>query len=185
MFGLLIHILFKKIYFVKLMKNNEFSFIQIIKKIILKNKFLSKSFTCDHPNSKYSLDFIISEIIYVLKTGISWRNLRSSINWNTLYWHFKRFVNHNIFYKTFNFLRKKYYKNNKTNIQIIDSTFICNKYGKNKIARNKFYKNKNGNKISLLTDVNGVPLSVLVNKGTVHDLSFIEKKYQKLSFYLQ
>ena len=63
-----------------------------------------------------------------------------------------------------------------------------NKYGKNKIARNKWFKNKNCNmqclhsarkkvfflcKISIITDVNGIPLSVLINKGTVHDLSFI------------
>ncbi len=67
------------------MENNKFSFIKILKKIILKNKILNKSFTNNYSNSKYSLDFIISEIIYVLKTGISWRNLRSSINWNTLY----------------------------------------------------------------------------------------------------
>ncbi len=67
------------------MKNTKFSFVEILRKIILKNKILNTSFTTNHSNSKYSLDFIISEIIYVLKTGISWRNLRSSINWNTFY----------------------------------------------------------------------------------------------------
>jgi hypothetical protein len=44
----------------------------------------------------------------------------------------------------------------------MDSTFISNKYGSNKIARNKFFKNKNCNKISLVTDINGVPLSVFI-----------------------
>ena len=67
----------------------------------------------------------------------------------------------------------RYYKNNKNGIQIIDSSFIQNKYGKNKKARNKFFKNKNCNKISLLADGDGVPLPVFVNKGTVHDISFM------------
>lgn len=53
-------------------------------------------------------------------------------------------------------------------------TFIQNKLGKNHIARNKFFKNKNCNKISLVTDIDGIPLSVLINSGNVHDLSFID-----------
>ena len=50
-----------------------------------------------------------------------------------------------------------------------------NKFGKNKIARNKYFKNKNCNKISLITDNDGIPLSVVVDKGNKHDLKFITK----------
>ena len=70
-------------------------------------------------------------------------------------------------------MRSKYFSNHKSTVQIIDSTFIANKFGKNNIARNIFFKNKNCNKVSLLTDVNGIPLSVLVNSGNVHDSSFL------------
>ncbi len=55
----------------------------------------------------------------------------------------------------------------------MDTSFIPNKYRRNKIAQNKFYKNKRGNKISLITDINGISLSVVINKGTVHDIKFI------------
>jgi transposase len=71
-------------------------------------------------------------------------------------------------------LKLQYFSNNKTEVQIIDSTFIANKYGRNTIARNIFFKNKNCNKISFLTDSKGVPLSVLVNTGNVHDNKFID-----------
>ena len=57
----------------------------------------------------------------------------------------------------------------------IDSTIIYNKYGINKIGRNKFYKNKNTTKISLMTDINGFPLSIFFMKGNYHDNSVFNK----------
>ncbi len=123
---------------------------------------------------------ILDDILYVLKTGICWRDLRSIINWQSVYFHFQRFVKFNIFKKLYSFLRNTYFKNNKSNIQIIDSTFIMNKFGKNKIARNKFFKNKNCNKVSFITDVNGIPISVLINSGNVHDNTFVENHVKDL-----
>lgn len=158
------------------------SFVDIFKKFVMKNEDLNKSYNYNHPNKKYSIELIINEIIFVLKTGIAWRNLRSSIHWNTLYHHYRRFVKFNIFQKIFNYLRNTYFKSSHSNVQIIDSSFIPNKYGRNKISRNKFYKNKNGNKISLLTDVKGVPLSVFMNKGSVHDISFMNRHLKDCRF---
>ena len=39
----------------------------------MNTKSLNKTFSIQHPNSKYSLDLIIDEILYVLKPGVSWR----------------------------------------------------------------------------------------------------------------
>lgn len=74
-------------------------------------------------------------------------------------------------------------KNKDSNIHIIDSTFIMNKYGTNYVARNKFFKNKNCNKISLMTDNMGIPISVLVNSGNIHDINFIEDHMKDLHYY--
>jgi transposase len=166
------------------------SFCNIIKDMILKNPFIRQTYIHKHPNTKYSIDTIINDILYVLKTGISWRNVRSIINWNTLYWHFSIMSKCNIFKDVFNNLRNQYISKHDMSIQIIDSTFIMNKCGKNKIARNKFFKNKNCNKISIITDIRGereihriiaqkicdadfVPLSALIDSGNKHDLSFV------------
>jgi putative transposase len=151
-----------------------------IKNIILKSK-LKSAFTTKHPNLKYSLDLIINEILYFFKSGVSWRMLRSEINHKTLYWHYSRFIKNRIFIKLFNKIKNKYLnkfiRDDKTSIQTtyIDSTIIYNKYGVNKIGRNKFYKNKKTTKISLLTDINGFPLSLFFMKGNHHDSRVFNK----------
>jgi transposase len=147
-----------------------------IKNIILNCNVINKSYTIKHSNTKYSLDLIITEIFYFLKSGVSWRTLRSSVNYKTLFWHFSRFVENNIFLKLFKKI-KNYYKNTiqDNTLLFIDSTSIPNKYGINKIGRNKFYKNKKITKLSLLTDVNGFPLSVLFMKGNYHDTTVFDK----------
>ena len=104
------------------------SFINEIKIIILKSK-LNKFYIKQYPNSKYSLDYIISSIFYILKTGISFRNSLFDIKWQTIYWHYKRFIKYNIFKKLFVRLRKKYTLNNKLHVLLVDTSFIPNKYG--------------------------------------------------------
>ena len=43
------------------------------------------------------------------------------------------------------------------------------------MGRNKFYKSKKITKISLLTDINGFPLSIFFMKGNYHDTTTFEK----------
>lgn len=148
-----------------------------LKKVIMNSK-LKTTYNKKHPNTHYTLDEILNDIIYVLKTGISWRNLRSKINYRTVFWHYKRFADNNIFNKLFNVLKTKYFKSAKfTSITdlLLDSTIIYNKCGITKLGRNKFYKNKKSLKISLLTDSNGIPLSIFFMKGNSHDITTIDK----------
>ena len=148
-----------------------------LKKIILNCNNIKNTYNKTYTNSKYSLDLIIDELLYFFKSGVSWRYLRSPIKYQTLFWHFTRFVKNNIFLKLF----KKIitiFKNKKTTNNytfLIDSTTVYNKYGVNKIGRNKFYKNKKTTKISLMTDINGFPLSILFMKGNYHDNSVFDK----------
>ena len=148
-----------------------------IKKIILNCNNLKNSYNKKHTNSKYSLDLIIDELLYFLKSGVSWRYLRSPINYKTLFWHYSKFVKNNIFLKLFKKIRNIYLRKyiHKNCSLLIDSTIIYNKFGINKIGRNKFYKNKNTTKISLMADINGFPLSILFMKGNYHDNSVFEK----------
>jgi transposase len=156
------------------------SFIEILKKIILGDTEIGIFYRNQYPNSKYSLDDILNELLYFLKSGVSWKNLRSKINTNTLYWHFRRFVSRNIFNSFFIFLRNEYFKHHNCLLQIIDSTCIFNKLGKEMVARNKFYKNKNCNKVSLVTDSFGIPLSAIIKSGNVHDLNFLSNHIDDL-----
>lgn len=148
-----------------------------MKKIILNTDSLKNTYIGKYSNTKYTLDLIINEIFYFLKSGVSWRMLRSEINYKTLFWHYSRFVKANIFCRLFSVIRNKYinkYIKNDVSL-LIDSTIIYNKNGRNKIGRNKFYKNKEVTKISLMIDINGFPLSVLFMKGNYHDNSVFDK----------
>ena len=137
--------------------------------IILNTQALANTFLTHHPNSKYSLDIIIRELLFVLKSGVSWRNVRSPINYKTLFWHFNNFSKHHVFSRLFQKIKLLYLKKHLPSTFLIDSTPIGNKFGVNKIGRNKFYKNKFITKVSLLTDVTGFPLSIFFMKGNRHD----------------
>ena len=148
--------------------------------IIQNDKRIGCMYTRNHPNKRYELQRILEMIVYVLRTGIPWRDVRSEINYRSIYFHFRRFVKHQIFEKLFIRLRNHYLKRSKISLISIDTTFIPNKYGRNKKARNKFYKGKYGNKISIITDTKGIPLSIFLNKGSVHDNSFVLKHLDDL-----
>ena len=153
------------------------NFIEDIKQTIFNTKNLKNRYIVNHPNQKYSIDLIINEIIYVLKSGVSWNLARTKVNSKTLYWHYSDMVRHNIFGRAFNRVRNKYVKlfgNNDTSV-LIDTSIVYNRCGVNKIGRNKYYRNKNSTKISLATDINGVPLSIFFMKGNYHDISIFNK----------
>lgn len=73
------------------------SFLDLLKVTILQDVNIGHFYKKKHPNSKYNLIDILNEILFVLKTGISWRNLRSIIDWKSIYFHFQRFIHYNIF----------------------------------------------------------------------------------------
>jgi transposase len=157
---------------------NKISIIDLIKETIFENKNIGQKYLTKHFNSIYSLDFILQEIIFVLKTGVPWRNLRSNnnIHWNTVYFHFNRLIKNDIFSTAYSNLHSLYIsKIKKINGIVVDSSFFQNKFGKNNISRNKFYKNKNGYKLSLLTDLNGIPFSLINVKSSVHDCKIFEE----------
>lgn len=60
-----------------------------------------------------------------------------------------------------------------------DTCFIPNKYCSN-LGRNTFYKGKKGLKISSINDANGIPLSLLVLNGNIHDSKLFFETYAKL-----
>ena len=159
------------------------SIIEIIKKVIFSNEHIKNYYLKSSPNSKYTLDDILEGILYVLKTGIAWRDSKSCVKWNSLYFHFQRFVKYDIFKHTFLNLRSTLSQKTQFGVKLVDSSFILNKFGKNCIGRNKYFKNKNCTKLSFMTDENGIPLSILVKSGNVHDITFVEEHINDLVLF--
>lgn len=148
--------------------------IKILKKII-NNSPLKHHYDYTYHTQKYSLDDILVSILYVLKTGIAWRYC-PYINWNTVYKHFRNLSKLDIFKSTYVELLRKYIKktpSRKLKIQITDTTVIKNKYGIDKVKINKHNNNKNVMKVSVITDINGIPLNISTFSGNTHDSKII------------
>lgn len=115
--------------------------IKLLIKVIKDNKELYKSFNYSNRLQKYDLKDYLKDILYVLKTGIGWRDLRSHINWNSVYKVYIKLNKNGIFKLTYIDLLKKYFKkhsNGKLKYMYTDTTFVPNKNGKDKIGYNRF-----------------------------------------------
>lgn len=145
---------------------------------------LKDSFNFSYHTQIYELKDIIGHILFILKTGNSWKTLDTlklndykSIKGTTVYACFRKINSYNIFDKTYIQLLEKYIKRtpaNKLKIQSTDTTFIRNKYGSEKVGRNKQMKGKNVTKISAITDSNGVVLNLFITAGNHNDSKIIQ-----------
>ena len=68
----------------------------------------------------------------------------------------------------FDQLHYKKTPNRKLKIQITDTTCVKNRYGFDFVKYNG-YKKMKCTKVSFITDINGIPISVLVSNGTKCD----------------
>jgi len=123
---------------------------------------------------KFSEKDYVQEIFSFLSNCVYWNRYSGHINGKTLNNKHNFYVKLDIYRKTYLHILNCYLKSNKYNklkFLSIDSTFINNKknFNKNLIGRNKYYRNKKGIKISTIVDVNGIPLSLLIIKGSIHD----------------
>ena len=135
------------------------------------NKF-SKKYAFKNKNQKYDLRLVIIEIIYFFKSGVSYKYYRGPINAKTLNTHVLFFAKNNIFQNVYEILHKEYSENktfSKFKQQHTDTSYVLNKNGKEKLGRNKHFKNKNCYKISTIVDNNRIPNSTTVEPGNKND----------------
>jgi hypothetical protein len=85
-----------------MVKNINVKLATMIEEYIISVPFLKSKFT--HHNIKYSIGKLIDNIIIILKTGISYRDIQkyTKIHWNTIYKFKLKLVKYNIFEKLFN-----------------------------------------------------------------------------------
>ena len=166
----------------------NFLFIDELYKFILNNDKLKSTYNFSNKKQKYKLEDILESLFYILKPGISWREFIGPIKWSSLYYHFSLLTKNDVFKLFYKFLIAKYFSQNRTNklkYTLIDSTIFYNKYGKNFygnkfIGRNKYYKNKNISKLSLITDSNGIPFSIILNQGNINDANLFFENFNNL-----
>jgi transposase len=161
-----------------------------INNLINKNNKLNKIFNYKTKNRKYSNKTLIKCIINILKDGISFRSIGKykKIKWQTIYKFYCKLIQNNvikiIFDNIVNDYNKKYINNN---IFITDTTLIPNKLGINDIGYNPQYPKHKSSKISIISDINGIPLNINCSAGNVNDSKILYNQlddFQNTNSYL-
>lgn len=120
--------------------------------------------TCD-------IEHYLDVIIFVLESGIRWKDIRDRLHYSTYHKKFMRMVELRIFEKAFNLYVKYLKKHRKMGKYLfVDSTSIRNQHGKDFVGRNKFDKCKKGSKINIIVTKHGYPVAIHVSPANVHDI---------------
>lgn len=136
---------------------------------VLASKYANR-YDGTYHTQKYSLNFIVTRIIFFIHKCTHWRDLGDG--WENIYAHFCKFRDWKIIATTNDVLLEKYKIKRKFNhlkIVMTDSTIILNKGGVDEIKRNPLVKNKNCSKMFNIVDDKGVPLITDFCVGTKHD----------------
>jgi transposase len=172
----------------KFNKTNNILVNSIYNYIKKNNKKLYETYQFKTKNQKYKLKPIIEGCITFIKISSSWSNFNfKNIKSATIYKNYRKLNKYNIFKNCYVELLNKYLIK-KTNKKICcvfsDTSVINNKYNEDKVKRNKYYKNKKVHKISIISDINGIPLNITFNNGNDNDITILKNQLQNWNINL-
>jgi|SRR3989304_9692503 len=153
---------------VKVLNKNEVLVCYLYNYIL---DIFSEKYSYKTKNQMYGPALIVTEIIYFMKSGVSYEDYRGPLSAKTLCDHIHFFEQNKIFQKVYQLMHKDYSVDNKNafKYQSIDTSYIVNKNGKINLGRNKHNKNKNCYKLSFIVDSNRIPCSTICVSGNHND----------------
>jgi len=137
--------------------------IKGIVRTINDDTYLKSIFYYKTKNRKYTVQYLLKHVIFILKSGISYRMLNDFPNinhnnaphWATVYKFFKKLVKYNIIHTTFKQTVDKYLLKSNNKIFITDTSLIANKGGCDKKTYNQQLTKHYSSKISSISDIKG------------------------------
>lgn len=139
-------------------------------------------------NIKYSNEYYLTMIFFMLNDVNNWKFLSNLKSYNSKYkYHYKTIYNKFCLWTSLNVFRDAFHNYKmfvNTNLLLIDATSINNKYGSENVVLNVEYKKKKITKLSLITNKYGFIHSVIpfdiknknINYSTsVHDIKMVDK----------
>ena len=177
--------------------------IKYILKTINDNIKLKSIFYFKTNNRKYNIKYLLTHVLFMLKSGISYRMLNQFPNinhntiphWATIYKFFKKLIKYDIIENTFKQTVKKYLLKSNNNIFLVpfrnvyaqraitDTTLIANKGGIDKKSYNPQLLKHKSSKISVITDVKGKPLDLKMYSSNIHDSKILNLQLDNSNFY--
>jgi len=161
--------------------------------LVVKNTILnlvSKVFpSAQEGRPRANAELILKSIDYVLRTGMSWRQLGeaniSPYDYRTVHNTFRRWVKHHIFeaaYRTLlhleqskNRRRKHFPEVRRRLFYAIDSTYVKNLYGRDCLGRNPTDRGRKATKMSAIVDEKGLLIAVEYFPGNVSDFRTVKR----------
>jgi transposase len=160
---------------------NSKCYINEVISICLEN--FPNKYNFSNKRQKYNINQIIDGICEVMETGISWDKYEGVVNKKTLFCHFRFLSKNNIFSLTYKRLADDYFTKSHMDsfkYQSVDSSFIPNKGGVEGKGRNKHYNNKKGTKLSIITQNDGMPISIMTESGNKSDIEIAHKNLDNM-----
>ena len=148
----------------------------------IKNAVNKKYYNKSNPGQslKHNLNDIIEGILFMCKTGIqikftNYKNIPGS----ALIYHFYKWTRDNIFYNCWIQVYNMYQKMNKYNTNLrhisVDCSLVKSMNGNDCIGRNPTDRGRNGTKISVITDLIGVPVGCYLSGANIADCKLLDK----------
>jgi putative transposase len=134
---------------------------------------------------KINLENVLQGLFYLLKTGCQWNALPRCFGpSSTIHENFKKLIFNKLFTKTWYHALEKYdrfvglaLKNQSFDCINIKAPLGCESSGKSDVDRKKL-----GTKRAMLTDKNGIPLSITLTNGNTHDSKTLIQTIGKFEF---
>ena len=147
---------------------NDLNIIKSVNKYINNNPHLLKIF--NYHRTKYTIDELLTHIIFKNKNGISFRAIQNytKIHWNTIYKFHLKLEKYNIF--------ENIYKQNIT----IYLKEMDNKLGEEFVNYNPQVKKHKTTKVSIISDEFNIPISVNITSSNTHDSKIIQTQLIEL-----
>ena len=110
-------------------------------------------------------------IFKVLRTGMQWREIQSSVSYATVFRRFQQWTNKDIFRKAYKKALLTYKRLVPTKYYCIDSSYIKNRFGQRCVGKNHTDRGRKAIKLSIVTDQNGVTYSASTLPGNQPDVT--------------
>lgn len=150
---------------------NKTDLTNLTDKLCQNSDFFSKQ---PKRNRKHSLKEILGAIIYINKTGCQWRMLPSEFpKWQLVYYYFQKWKREGVFEEILedirNVVRTKLGRDTSPSVGIIDSQSVKSASYGGECKGIDGNKKINGRKRHIITDTNGLLLSVVVHAANEYD----------------
>jgi len=131
-----------------------------------------------------SQSYVLDRILYLLQTGCQWSHL-PVVNgtWHAIYSYYSIWTKENLFKHAYNDLLRVYRKiKPRSNIKIIDTSFVKNVFGSDCVGRSPVDRGRQASKVSIITDEHGIPLTLTFHKGNRNDCKTLKHALSQCQF---